>query len=511
MTRFRASASLALAASVALALAGCSGGTGDQTDAPTEPAPEAIVVAQPADITTTDPIYDGSLYAVNVWRALYDQLFYMTADGQLEPRLVTEYSSNDDATVWNFRLRDDVAFHDGSPLTVDDVIFTFDTITDTPDATGRNYIGSIAAMEKVSDFEMNITLSAPTADFPRQAYYLSIVPSDYYSSVGPEGFAAAPIGSGPYSFTSWEPGTSIELTRNPDYWGEEAQWTEVSVVPVPDANARLNGVLSGDIDLTSIAPEQIPDVEAASGMKVQQGPSNQTVFLSSNINNGFLSDSGFRKAISLAIDRELLAEQLLAGAATPLGQTAPDVVTGHVDSIAAEPFDPDQARELVEASGYDGTPIPFQYPSDGNIVNSTIVAQAIAQQLGEVGITVELQGTDWASFLLDWNAKQMQGLYLFQFSPNAMDASSSLNLNYKSTGYVYWNDPELDALIAQAAATSDPDARLEVFADIWEYNLEQEYVMNLYGSENVVAMPSWMDFTVRGDGQVYFVDATAVE
>jgi peptide/nickel transport system substrate-binding protein len=285
----------------------------------------------------------------------------------------------------------------------------------------------------------------------------------------------------------------------------------VSIVPVPDANARLNGVLSGDIHLTSITPEQIPDVEGAAGMAVQQAPSNQTIFLSSNITQGFLADPDFRKAVSMAIDREALTTQLLGGAATPLGQTAPAVVTGHVEDIEAEAYDPDGAQALLEEIGYDGTPIPFEYPSDGNIVNSTLVAQAIAQQLGEVGIEVDLQGSDWASFLLDWNDKQMQGLYLFQFSPNAMDASSTLNLNFKSTGYVYWDDAELDALIAQAAATSDPDARLDVFADIWEYNLAQEYVINLYGSENVVAHPTWMDFDVRGDGQVYFVDATAVE
>ncbi|KQQ05616.1 MULTISPECIES: ABC transporter substrate-binding protein [unclassified Rathayibacter] len=505
LRRTRHSAAVASAAALALLLTACSG----QASSSEGGAKDSIVVAQPSDLANADPVIDNGLYSTNIFHAVYDQLTTVDGDGELQPRLATEWTASEDAKTWTFTLRDDATFTDGTPVTAEDVRFSFQAVIDSPDSLNKIYTNNIASMEVTGDTEITFQLTAGDSVFTRRAYYISIVPEAYYTEVGSEGFAKAPIGSGPYTFESWTPGVSTELAANPDYWGGEPAIANVTVEPIADPDARLNGLLSGDIDLTAITPAQVASVEG-SGYTVAEGQSNQLIYVGFNeTSGGPLADADLRNAISLAIDRETIIETIHDGYATVANASS---VAPNVNGFDAElpdlAYDPDAAAELVESSGYDGSAITFQYPTGGNVPNSAEVAQAIASQLAEVGITVELEGVEYSSYVLLTSSKSHPGMYITQFSPSMMDASTTLNYLYGPTGYAIFSDPDVDALIVEANATVDTDARNDVIADIWALNAERTHLANIDYTVATYGVAPGLDWTPRADGHVDWREAS---
>lgn len=486
-----------------LLLAGCGGAT----TAATEADKDTLTLAQPWDIATPDPVIDNGLYSVNVFHGLFDQLVAIDTSGALIPRLATDWQANETGSEWTFTVRDDAVFHDGTPVSTSDVVFSFQAILDNEKSLNRIYTNNIASMSSDED-SVVFTLKSPDAAFPRMAYYISIVPEAAYTTLGAEGFAQAPVGSGPYTFESWTPGVSVVLAANPDYWGGEPAVPNVIIEPVADSEARLNGLLSGSLDLVTLSPSQQSAVES-SDYTLKEVVSNQLVYVGFNASSGPLASPELRKAISMAIDRKTIIDTVLAGLATPANgsSVAPDVF-GHDPDLEPLPFDKDQAVKLVEASGYDGSTIPLEYATDANLPMPNELAQAIAGQLLEIGINVELRGSDNSSFNLAWNSKSLEGIYLQQFSPSMMDAATTLNYLYGPTGMALFQDDEINALITEAAATTDPAQRSEVISRIWQLNEERTYVANLHYSTTLVAMNAALEFEPRPDGHLDFPAAS---
>lgn len=506
---FRRTARIAVAATAAasvLLLAACSGGSSADTAASTK---DSIVVAQPSDLANADPVIDNGLYSTNIFHAVYDQLTTVDGEGALQPRLATEWTASDDAKTWTFTLRDDATFSDGTAVTAEDVRFSFQAVIDDPDSLNKIYTNNIESMTVVSDTEITFQLKAGDAAFTRRVYYISIVPEAYYTSLGSEGFAAEPVGSGPYTFVSWTPGVSVVLKANAEYWGGEPAIENVTVEPIADADARLNGLLSGDIDLTAIAPAQVASVES-SGYTVAEGQSNQLIYVGFNeTSNAALANADLRNAISLAIDRETIIDTIQDGYGTIANASS---VAPNVNGFDAElpdlEYDPEAAEKLVASSGYDGSPIPFQYPTGGNVPNSAEVAQAMASQLAEVGINVELEGIEYSSYVLLTSSKAHTGMYITQFSPSMMDASTTLNYLYGPTGYAIFADEDINALIVEANATVDVDARNAVIAKIWELNAERTHLANIDYTVATYGVAPDLDWTPRADGHVDWREAS---
>lgn len=507
---FRRTTRLAVATTAAAAvllLAACSGTSSADSAASTK---DSIVVAQPSDLANADPVIDNGLYSTNIFHAVYDQLTTVDGEGALQPRLATEWTASEDAKTWTFTLRDDATFTDGTPVTAEDVRFSFQAVIDDPNSLNKIYTNNIASMTVAGDTEITFELKAGDAAFTRRVYYVSIVPAAYYTEVGGSaGFAAAPIGSGPYSFVSWTPGVSTILKANPDYWGGAPSIENVTVEPIADPDARLNGLLSGDIDLTAIAPAQVASVES-SGFTVAKAQSNQLVYMGFNeTSGGPLADVDLRNAVSLAIDRETIIETIHDGYGTVANASsvAPNV-NGFDADLPDLAYDPDEAEALVASSGYDGSPIPFQYPTGGNVPNSAEVAQAIASQLADVGINVELEGIEYSSYVLLTSSKSHTGMYITQFSPSMMDASTTLNYLFLPTGYAIFDDQDIAALIAQAGTIADVDARNAVIAQIWELNAERTHLANLDYTVATYGVASDLDWTPRADGHVDWREAS---
>lgn len=512
MTRSTARRALAGAAALTLGsviLAGCAGGF-DSPAGSGDTARTSLTAALPTDPSSMDPIRSGALVVLSVFFHTHDQLVKIAADGALEPKLATEWKANDDLTEWEFALTPDVTASNGEAIDADDVVFTYETILGDPSGENYAYLSSLDRVEAVDATTVRFFLKQPFSAFPRNTSLISIVPADTYQEMGADAYAREPIGSGPYVFDSITTGVSYDLKRNDDYWGPAPAIEEISLQPVSSTESRANGVLSGSLDVAQIGPTQVSSVQSAPSAQTFSAASNGVVFLGVNSTAGALQDVRVREAVAKAIDTGAIVDSLLSGLAEPATAMIAPAVEGFSDSVEPVGYDPDGARALLAEAGYDGTPIPFDYATDGRIPLSSEVAQSIQGYLQAVGITVDMRGADQQSHTLKVRGREMQGVYLNTWAPSTLDGDLPLTDFYETAGNNnYAQDPATAAWAAEQRGV-EGDARQEVFAKLLDYSNTQGYFVPLYVPFNNFAAVSGLRWTPRADG-LYDFTGTSFE
>ncbi len=466
-----------------------------------------VTVALSSDVLTLDPSKDTSPISLNVYKNVFDQLSDIRADGSVGPQLAESWDSPD-AVNWTFKLRTNAKFTDGKPVTVDDVLGTFQAVMRDEKSPVREYTTAIDKMEKVDERTIRFVTKYPYAPFPRWVSLISILPQDTYRSMGAEQFARKPVGSGPYSVVNWVKDDHLELAANPQYFGGAPSITSVIFRPVTNESSRTAGLESGDLDLVSlIPPPEVPRLQKGSGLHVTLVPSNRNLFLGFNTNTKPLDNQKVRQAIDCAINREQICNGLLNGMGKPVGQCVAEGVFGHDPSIAPTKFDPDRARQLLKDGGFpNGVDVDMQYPSNRYAFGNE-VAQAIVAQLADVGIRVKLEAMEYAAFFPNWTGKKLRAIYLFAFGPSIMDADLPLSSLYSSDGRVYWTSPEVDALVKKQRGQANDQERAQTISQIWKISQDQVPYSWLYTEIQAYGIRDRLDFTPRKDERFNMKDA----
>lgn len=497
---------LALAALSSLAVVGFLTACATSTEPSGSDAAKSVTVAITQDPENLNPVIGGSFGALSLEYNLFDQLAEINTDGTVGPRAASEWSSNDDYTVWDFTLRDDILFHDGTPMTADDIVFSFEEVIADADSNRKLWLTDMSSVEAVDDTHVRFTLSTPFSEWPRQTTLISIVPQAAYEDLGADGFNAAPVGSGPFSFVSWQRGQSVVLEKFDDYFGGAPLLDTVEFVPVPADDARVTGVQSGTVDIASIPTAQIPAVEGTGSAEVRDIPSHQVVYLGFNAESGPLTDPALRAAISQAIDRETIVETIFDGRGEPNSQLVAPSVVGYAEGLPFVEYDPAAAEAALEEAGYSGEEITFQYALDGVIPLGAELAQAIAGQLGEIGVNVKLEGTDNASYDIIGREHGLSGLFLGQFSPSILDAGLPLRFLFSAEATNYFDDAAIEQLVVDQKAVAD-DARLDVIEQIWRLNQQNGYIAPLYTPDAAYGVNPKVIWEPRPDGLFIMKDA----
>ncbi|QHC64154.1 hypothetical protein GSU69_16660 [Rathayibacter festucae] len=491
---------VALVGAATLALGGCASfDDGSASAADTT----SITVALTGEPSSLDPLYDTQLPALNIFYNVFDQLAQVDADGSVSPRLASGWTHDDSLTSWVFTLRDDASWQDGTDVTAEDVVFTYETAMSDPASNLGGYLSAVESVVATGEDEVTFTLNTPFAPFDRQVTLVPIIPKAVYEAEGAAAFAKAPVGSGPYSVASWVNGDSITLERNDDYWGEKGAYEEVVFQPVPDETTRANSVQSGDLDLALLGPSNVAAVEGSGTVDVVEQESNRVLYTGFNATAPWLSDPSVREAVDLAIDRTAISEDLLGGAVTPTGQLIAPVSFGYDEALPATETDADAARELITASGYDGSPITLSYPTNG-LPQIDQIAQAVASQLEAVGLTIELDGQEANTFSGTWFSASLPGLYLYAFAPSVMDADLPLTMLLKTGGQGYVSDPAIDELLAAETGEADETERADDFAQISALVDESTYYAPLFTDTYTYGVAQGLDWSPRPDGMLVF-------
>jgi peptide/nickel transport system substrate-binding protein len=456
-----------------------------------------MVFGAPGAPDNFDPLFAQDGETFRPARQMFDTLItYRQGSSELAPGLATEWSSNPEGTEWTFTLREGVTFHDGTPFNAEAVCFNFDRWFNLPTAAAQSQ--AIYYYETFGGYSNNLTAgvtdpvynscSAPNPNtavvrlnrnkgaFPAAFGLTSLSISsptalqqynaDRVEQSG-EAFTYSayatehPTGTGPFKFESYDRANgTITLVRNDQYWGEPAKLDRLIFRVIPDENARRQELQAGTIDGYDLpSPADWRSLEEA-GFNVLQRPVFNILYLGINQkNNPALADVRVRQAIASAIDRESLVRNQLPEGAVVASQFVPDTVAGYNPDLQPIPYDPDRARALLAEAGASNLTVNFYYPTEVTrpyMPNPTNIFTAIAENLRQVGITVNPVAQPWNGGYLDSvQVTGSQDLHLLGWTGDYNDAGNFLESFFGAPGPEFGLTLPEDAPIIEGIARAD--------------------------------------------------------
>ncbi len=461
-------------------------------------------VAIRSDILGTEPGVRRDAITDNVLHHIMESLVSYGEDIAVQPMLAKSWEISEDGTQWTFALREGVTFHNGAPMTADEVVWSWNHWLDpaTEFACLDWYDGSegfeITAVEAVDDLTVRFTANRPNPLFLSQIANFQCLPAIVHPDSAPGDEWDTPIGTGPFVVDAWNEGESIKLSRFDGYAALESEVSGyagnkttyldgVVFQIVPETSTALAGLQTGDLDLVyQLEPTDRAELEGASEVAIHEGPSLEWNVLLLQTEDPVLT-LPMRRAIAHAIDFPALAQAVSSGISEYNPSTIPVSSTYHDDAQKIG-YDRDLAMvtELLEEAGYDGTPIVIQTNRRyNNMYRNAVLAQAMLQ---EAGINAELEVLEWPAHLDNYfNGK-------FQLSAFGYSARTEPVLNYQamlgskvSSAAYQWDTEDGQALLEQAAATTDPAELQSLLDRIHEAMIEEVPTLNLYNAFSIDA------------------------
>jgi peptide/nickel transport system substrate-binding protein len=435
------------------------------------------LVSEPSSL---DPHKQWNPDSYYVYRNIFDNMLTRDDAGKIVPQIATEWTYKSDTEIV-FTIRSDVKFHDGTPLTAEDVAFSVRRITDPKFASPQlGQFNKIVSAEATGEHEVTLKTDGAYPVLLAQLVKLSIVPKHVVEKVGDDAFNLAPVGSGPYKFDTWQRGVSFTLARNDAYWGDKGQFAKAEFRAVPDAATRVADLQSGAADLVvTLDSDLAAQIKGSSVAKPLVVLTERIAYVKLNPTLPPLNDVRVRKAVALAIDKQGLVDGILGGYDKPADQMATPSHFGYVEGIEDYPYDPEQAKKLIAEAGVSGTHLAF---ATSPTFDQRIV-QAIAQMLTDVGLPVDLQLTDMATYLKHVQSEPgKQPLISFgRWSCACQDVDGVLfPLLHSSSSWSSLRNPEIDALLDTARNTLDDKARLDAYKKVSEFVASDVPLVPLY-------------------------------
>lgn len=398
-----------------------------------------------------DPVDGGRFYPAIA--LVYDRLAEPGLDGRPSPSLAESWEGNDTADVWTFNLRDDVFFHDGAQLTSADVVYSMNYWKTSETSTIAPVFALVGSVEAPDDFTVVVNLDQPHADFP-------LLITDYRARIFPEGAEEEILttgrGSGPFTLEKLDVEGTTVLVANDDYWGGKPGVAQIEVLAIPDAEARTQALLAGQIDWEDVTPQQAQLFEGNGDYNVEQIPTGDWSGLIMRTDSAPFDDVLVRRAMRLVADRQAMVDLVLDGA----GSVSCDTPVMPGDQYK---FDTDCSQNVEEAvallaeAGYpDGIEVDL-FTSDV-CADFIPLAEVYQLQAAEAGITVNINQVPTDGYWTDAWMVEPFAMTCWGERP----ADQILNEAYRSGGSwneTYWNVEEYDGLLDAARQELDFDAR----------------------------------------------------
>jgi len=441
------------------------------------------------DILTLDPHSQDHNTSNAIGAHIYEGLTRLSKDYRPEPSLATKWTYISQTQV-RFELRKGVKFHDGSPFTADDVVFSFGRITQ-PQGTKQTYVSGIKEVKKIDDHTVDLLLEAPTPmllqniiSFPIMSKAWSTKNNttstqDYKAKE--ENYASRNAnGTGPYKLVSWQPDQAVKMVANADWWDKNpGNITELSYLPIKSPPTRVAALLSGDVDIvTDLPPQDFFKLKEDGKVKLLEGSEIRTVFFVMDEGSDELRDSSVkgknpfkdkrvREALNLALDREAIKRSIMRGLSVPAALMVAPGVNGY-DAALDKPLKPDldKAKKLLAEAGYpQGFEVPLHCPNN-RYVNDEQVCQAAASMWAKVGVKVRLVAQPFAThsqtfqrmespfYMLGWGVSTYDALYGLQAWGHTRTQGADGNFNFGKV-----SDATLDALIQKIKFEPDVPKR----------------------------------------------------
>lgn len=483
--------------------------TEEPTQEPTQPAaepetPQVLRYVAPIEVASYDP-KDNVDWHSGVFD-VYEALTYLDGEtGEVIPRLAVSWEQLE-PTVWRFKLREGVTFHNGEPFTAEAVQASFARVVQE-DSANKYYAGPLVEAKPVDDYTVDIITEVADPIFPRRAIFLLIAAPGWVQSASADEIATTAVGTGPYKLTKWEKGQYLLFDAYENYWGTPARVPQLKIVARSESSVRADMIVTGEADIayniTYDDADRVPVAVSASNVRVQG--------LRLNTRHPVLQDVRVRQAMAMAIDVKAIAETIYLGKVAPAnGQMVNASATGWNPNLEPYPYDPDAARKLIEEAGAVGTELTIIGNDAGYFQKDTEQLEAIANMLNEVGLNVQVQlveNTLRRQYLKSGTPDAPQSdLLHVQHGNDLMDSELTFDGYYVCDGSSsQFCDPELDALVEKASPLTG-DERAKAFQDAWAYVYDKYPWIPTINVEFLYAIGENVDWTPRIDGIMYFAE-----
>jgi peptide/nickel transport system substrate-binding protein len=448
--------------------------------------------ANDGDSNSMDPYARQETFLLLFDMSFYEPLLRWNREMKLEAALATEWKQTD-PTTWRFKLRQGVKFHDGTPFTADDVVFSFDRATH-PGSNVASPLATVKEVKKIDDLTVDFITDGPDPILPNNLPTIAIMSKKWCEehnttraadlTKNEESFATRnENGTGPFILVDRQPDVKTVLKKNPDWWGQKdwpIDFDDTVFNRVENASTRVSALLSGELDMLYTVPPQDTDrIEKTAGMKIWKTPELRTIFLGmdqsrdelleSNIKgkNPF-KDKRVRQAFTMAIDEEAIAAKVMRGFAKVTALMVGPGVNGYDPALDKRfPYDPAAAKKLLAEAGYpDGFEVGFDCPND-RYVNDEAICQAVVAMLARIGVKANLLAQTRAKYFGKINApKYDTSFYLLGWTPgtqDALDMIKALVMTRKDKNGVFnvggYSNPELDKLAGEIQVELNQDKR----------------------------------------------------
>ena len=491
-------------------------------------AAQELKVGLAAEPGTLDPQFNNQPSNNQIAMHIFEALVVQDSAQRLQPALAVAWQAIDDMT-WEFKLREGVTFHDGSPFTAEDVVFTLERANKVPNAPApfSYFTRQIAGVDVVDPLTVRLRTAAPAPLLPRDLSSIRILSKRAASGPAPEGKTTDQlnrgeglVGTGPFKFIEWSRGNQIVLERNDAYWGPKPAWQKVIFRPLPNGAVRVAALLAGDVDVIETPPTaDLPGLAQDARVTLVRTPSHRVIYIhldqfaeptpgipDTNGRNP-LKDRKVRQALTLALDRSGIVRRVMEGFAAPAAELLPEPMFGARPGIPVTAIDLARAKRLLAEAGYpDGFSLTLGTAS-GRHVNDVKVAEAVAAQWTAAGVKTQVEALAPPVFAKNRDEHRYSA-YIAGYATTTGEMSEVLRALVatpnpeRGTGWANkgrYSNPELDARLAEALRMLDVQKRGDLLEDASRLAMEDQAVLPVYFEVSVWALKKGLTYAGRVD------------
>lgn len=500
---------LAVTLLLSLALAACASepdegqSTDKDGDGASEDVAQDLVIANLSDAVSLDPAGSNDVPSSDVQQNIYESLTKQDENMEVQPSLATEWEAVED-DVWEFKLREGVKFHDGTDFNAEVVKANIERILDDEVASPRKFLYEmITDIEVVDDYTVRFTTEYPFAPLPAHLAHngggmvsIDVIEEDYAAMEDGEDPGSVvnenPVGTGYFKFDEWEPGEYVRVVRNDDYWDEPAKLDSVTFKVISENSTRVAELETGDSHISNpVRPVDVERLNSLDGIWVNEQGSVSLSYIGFNMEKEPFNDERVRQAISMAINKQEIIDEIYEGYGIPaIGPIPPDVF-GFDENVSGLEYDVEKAKELLAEAGYeDGFSTTIWTNDSDERIDTAVYVQA---ELKEIGIDVKVEELEWGAYL-DQTANGEHDMFVLGWSTATGDADYAMHALFHSENVgapgnrTFTNVPELDELLDKGRQTPGEDERMEIYGEAQELLVDLAPMLYIHHSEYLLGV-----------------------
>lgn len=476
-------------------------------------AKETLTIAATADIYSMDPQLKKDTPSGRIKTLVFETLVGTDAQGNTVPALAKSWEWIDDTTI-RFTLNEGVTFHNGEPMTFDDIVYSFQRGADAPqtsismeaiDMDGFTDLGN-------NQFEMKLKFPSGALMTNLADNCCSIVCKSYVEEVGEQEFAQKPIGTGPYTFSNWVAGDRVELTRYDGYWGDAPYFKNVVFRVITEAANRAIELETGGVDIAlDVLPSDIGRIEDNPELELWRAPNYSVTYMAMNQSKKPFDDVRVRKAITLALDLPSIVDAVYGGTGSPGRGPMTPAVWGFNESIQTSEQNVEEAKKLLAEAGYpDGFETAILTSDHQQRCDFSEIA---ANQLGQIGITCEVKIMEWGAYLDAIFAGEHEMTVLgYSYGADPVTGLTSVfhSTMFGADGNISWyQNARVDELLDAAKVEIDDGKRREMVEELQQIIADDCVWVYIWQSENLYGTIKGLEgFEVRPDSCERYQDVS---